>query len=124
VPDRIVLYHNARCSKSRAALELLRAHGAEVHVVEYLHTPPDLDRLLQLHAALGRPARDMLRSDAPEYAELGLDDPACSDARMLEALAAHPHLLQRPIALLGDRAVIGRPPEAVFDLIATGPGAP
>jgi arsenate reductase (glutaredoxin) len=124
VPERVVLYHNPRCSKSRAALELLRARGIPVEVVEYLHTPPDLDRLRQLHAALGCPARDMLRNDGPEHAALGLDDPACSDARMLEAIAAHPHLLQRPIALFGQRAVIGRPPEAVFDLIAPGPDTP
>jgi arsenate reductase (glutaredoxin) len=121
-----VLYHNPRCSKSRATLDLLRTRGIEPDVVDYLATPPDLDSLRELQAALGRPARDMLRSDNLEYSALGLDDPTCADSRILEAIAAHPHLLQRPIVRAGARAVIGRPPEAVLDLIGAvpEPGAP
>ncbi|HRQ65003.1 MAG TPA: arsenate reductase (glutaredoxin) [Xanthomonadaceae bacterium] len=116
-----VIYHNPRCSKSRATLALLRSRGVEPAVVDYLATPLDLDALRDLHAALGCPARDMLRSDGPERAALGLDDPDCADSRILEAIAAHPHLLQRPIVAAGDTAVIGRPPEAVLALIGAVP---
>lgn len=113
----ITLFHNPRCSKSRAALALLREHEVEPFIIDYLQTPPDMATLRSLHAALACPARDMLRSDSPEYAALGLSDPSCPDDRILEAIAAHPHLLQRPIVRDEDRAVIGRPPEAVLALL-------
>ncbi len=115
------LFHNPRCSKSRAALEILREYGIEPRIIEYLTFPPDLDTLRSLHAALGRPAREMLRSDSPEYLALQLDDPSCPDSRILEAIAAHPHLLQRPIVKVGTDAVIGRPPEAVLEWVASLP---
>ena len=111
------LYHNPRCSKSRGALELLRERGVEPHVVAYLDTPPSEDELRQLLAMLGLPARDLLRTGESEYAALGLDDPSLPDDRIIAAMAAHPRLMERPVFVHGDRAVIGRPPERVFELL-------
>ena len=111
------LYHNPRCSKSRGALELLRERGVEPHIVAYLDTPPSEDELQQLLAMLGLSARDLLRTGENEYAELGLDDPSLSDQRIIAAMAAHPRLMERPVFVHGGRAVIGRPPERVLELL-------
>ena len=112
-----VLYHNPRCSKSRAALELLQDHGIEPRVVHYLDTPPDAATLHAVVAALGLPARALLRTGEDAYASLGLEDPALDDSRIIAAMAAHPRLIQRPILVRNDRAVIGRPPERVLELL-------
>ncbi|MCD9031621.1 arsenate reductase (glutaredoxin) [Luteimonas sp. Y-2-2-4F] len=113
-----VLYHNPRCSKSRQALALLRERGIEPRIVLYLETPPDAATLRPLLAALGIPARDLLRKGEPEYAALGLADPAHDEAALVEAMAAHPRLIERPILVHGERAVIGRPPERMLELAA------
>ena len=111
------LWHNPRCSKSREALALLRARGIEPAIREYLAEPPSAPELARLCGLLGLPARDLLRTGEPEYAALVLDDPALSEARLLEAIAAHPRLLERPILVAGGRAVVGRPPERVLELL-------
>lgn len=111
------LYHNPRCSKSRAALELLRARGVDLEVVEYLDAPPSASALRALLGALGTGARSMLRTGEPEYAALGLDHAELDDERLIEAMSAHPRLIERPIFVHGTRAVIGRPPERVLDLL-------
>ena len=111
------LYHNPRCSKSRAALELLRERGIEPEVVPYLKQPPSLADLNGLLAMLGCGARDIVRSGEDEYRQLGLDDAATSDAELLAAMIAHPRLIERPIFVHGDRAVVGRPPERVLELL-------
>jgi len=113
----VTLYHNPGCSKSRAALELLEARGIRLHIVQYLETPPDLQTLADLVGKLGLEARRLLRSAEPEYGALGLDDPALGEEALLEAIVAHPRLLERPIAVRGARAVIGRPPERVLELL-------
>lgn len=112
-----VLWHNPRCSKSRAALDLLRGRGIEPVVVEYLKQPPHQDEIARVAAALAAPVRSMMRVDEPEYAELHLDDPGVGDAALVAAMAGHPRLIQRPILIHGDRVVIGRPPEAVLELV-------
>ena len=112
-----VIYHNPRCSKSRATLELLRAHRIEPRVVEYLKTPPDAKTLRELLQKLGLRPRDILREGEDEFAALGLDDPAKSDDELIAAMVRHPVLLQRPIVVCGDRAVVGRPPESVQTLL-------
>lgn len=114
----VTLYHNPRCSKSRAALALLEAAGVQPRVRLYLQDPPTLAELQTLVQALGTGARALLRSSETPYQALGLDDPACSDKELLQAIVAHPILLQRPLALAGNRAVVGRPPETVLELLA------
>jgi arsenate reductase len=115
--SKVALYHNPRCSKSRAARELLEARGVELDIVEYLVTPPDAATLRGLVRRIGVGARDLLRTGEPEYRELGLDNQALTDDALLAAIAAHPRLLERPIAVRGERAVIGRPPERVLELL-------
>ncbi|TRX75604.1 arsenate reductase (glutaredoxin) [Pseudomonas mangiferae] len=111
------LYHNPRCSKSRAALDLLEARGVTPRVVRYLETPPDADTLKALLAKLGIGARQLLRTGEEDYQTLGLADPALGDAELIAAMAAHPKLIERPILVVGDRAVIGRPPENVLEIL-------
>lgn len=115
--SEILLYHNPRCSKSRAALELLESRGLDVEVVRYLDTPPDAAALRQLLARLGLNARQLLRSGEDEYRTLGLADPALGEEQLITAMVAHPRLIERPIAVRGDRAVIGRPPERVLEIL-------
>ncbi|RMG93532.1 MAG: arsenate reductase (glutaredoxin) [Deltaproteobacteria bacterium] len=112
----VVVYHNPRCSKSRATVALLRARGIEPRIVEYLKTPPSTDEVLELARRLGRPVVEILRRKEPEYADLGLS-PDTPDPVAAEAVARHPRLLERPIVVVADRAAIGRPPEAVLEIL-------
>jgi arsenate reductase len=105
------ILHNPRCSKSREALALLEARGLRPDVVEYLTTPLTLAELETLQRQLGAPVRAMLRDGEDDYRELGLGDPALSDTQLLKAVAERPKLLQRPIVIDGERALIARPPE-------------
>lgn len=116
----VTIYHNPRCSKSREALALVEQfaarQGVPLEVVEYLQTPPTVPQLLTLHALLGGDIRDMVRSNEDEYAALGLAN--ADDSALLEAIAAHPKLLQRPIVVHAGRALIGRPPERLNEILA------
>ncbi|HYQ37638.1 MAG TPA: arsenate reductase (glutaredoxin) [Pseudomonas sp.] len=114
----MTLYHNPRCSKSRGALELLEARGLEPQVVRYLDTPPSAAELRALLAKLGYGARQLLRSGEEEYQTLNLADPALDDEALIAAMVAHPRLIERPILVVGDKAVVGRPPERVLELLA------
>ena len=114
------LFHNPRCSKSRAALALLLQRGLSPRIVAYLDAPPSAEDLRALLRQLGLPARDLLRNGEPEYAALGLADPAIDDEQLIAAMAAHPRLIERPVFVLGDHAVIGRPPERVLELLDRG----
>lgn len=111
-----VLYHNPRCSKSRQALQLLRDHGIEPTVVEYLKSPLTADQLAALLKKLRLSARDILRDGEAEYTTLKLADPSKSEQELIQALVAHPVLLQRPIVEHGSKAVVGRPPENIQKL--------
>lgn len=111
------LYHHTRCSKSRAALDLLNERGIEPEVVYYLETPPSPAELRELLRMLGTGARGLLRTGEPEYAALGLDDPSLGDEALVTAMATHPKLIERPVFVHGGRAVIGRPPERVLGLL-------
>ncbi|MFN3919315.1 MAG: arsenate reductase (glutaredoxin) [Methylohalobius sp.] len=113
----IVFYHNPRCSKSRAALQLLRERGIEPTVVEYLKTPPSRAELEAILTKLGFEPRQLMRKQEKSYQELGLDDPALSREALISAMLEHPILIERPIAVAGDRAVVGRPPENVLRLL-------
>ena len=114
----LILYHNPRCSKSRGALELLQARGMQPTVVRYLDTPPSEAELHALLAKLGLSARQLLRTGEEEYQSLGLADTALTDAQIIAAMARHPRLIERPILIAGDKAVLGRPPERVLELLA------
>lgn len=114
----LTLYHNPRCSKSRGALELLESAGHSVSILRYLETPPSADELKTLLGKLGIPARQLLRSGEDEYKNLQLDNPALDDDALIAAMVAHPKLIERPILIAGDRAVVGRPPEKVLELLA------
>ena len=112
------LLHNPRCSKSRGALELLHERGIEPEIVPYLEQPPSPTELRALLQLLGIDARGLLRTGEAEYGELGLNDPALSDEALVAAMSAHPRLIERPIFVHNGRAVIGRPPERVLELLS------
>ncbi|WP_343463645.1 arsenate reductase (glutaredoxin) [Pantoea sp.] len=112
------IYHNPRCSKSRATLALLQAQGVEIEEVRYLETPPDSATLKTLVRQLGmQSARELMRQGEVAYAQQDLANPALSEDRLLQALVETPILLERPIVVNGDRARIGRPPEAVLAIL-------
>lgn len=114
---KVTIYHNPRCSKSRAALKLLEDRGIEPEVIEYLKTPPDRKTLERLLKRLGIGPRDLMRKTEPAYAEAGLADPNVGREALLDALIAHPILIERPIVVADDKAVIGRPPERVLEVL-------
>ena len=114
----LTLYHNPRCSKSRGALELLEARGLAPNIIRYLENPPSAAELRELLAKLGFAPRELLRTGEDEYKELNLADADLSDEQLIAAMVTHPKLIERPILIAGDRAVIGRPPEKVLELLA------
>lgn len=113
----LTLYHNPRCSKSRAALELLEQRGLAPTVVRYLETPLDAAQLRSLLGKLGIGARQLLRTGEDEYKELGLVDTSLSEEQLIAAIAQHPKLMERPVLEAGDKAIIGRPPENVLEIL-------
>lgn len=113
----LTIYHNPRCSKSREALRLIEERGIEPQVVRYLETPPDAPTLDALLRLLGLEPRELMRRKEPEYEALGLDDPSLSREALIGALVAHPRLIERPIVVKDGKAILGRPPERVLDLL-------
>ena len=111
------IYHNPRCSKSRQTLAMLNERGVEPEIVEYLKSPLSVGELQTLQQKLGAPALAMIRSTEQAFKDLGLNDGKPSDASLLEAIATHPVLLERPIVVCADNAVIGRPSENVLELL-------
>ncbi|KAA0068383.1 arsenate reductase (glutaredoxin) [Rhodanobacter sp. T12-5] len=111
------IYHNNRCSKSRATLALLEEHGGKVEVIDYLDNPPSADELAVLLKQLGMTPRELLRTGETEYRSLGLDDPALDDAALIAAMVAHPKLIERPIVVANGKAALGRPSEAVLAIL-------
>jgi len=113
----VTLYHNPACGTSRNVLAMIRAAGIEPVVVEYLKTPPTRAELDGLAARLVVPVRDLLRVRGTPYAELGLDDPALTDGQILDAIAAHPVLLNRPVVMTDQAARPCRPKEILFEIL-------
>ena len=117
-PDpRFTIYHNPDCGTSRNALALIRNSGVEPTVIEYLETPPDRDTLAALIAAMGLSVRAAVREKGTPYAELGLDNPAIPDDRLIDAMLAHPILINRPIVVTPLGVKLCRPSELVLDLL-------
>lgn len=113
----LTLWHNPRCSKSREALALLRANGVEPELFEYLRMAPSEAQIRVLLRQLAVDARDLVRTGDDPWRQAGLNE-ASDEAQLVAAMAAYPALIQRPIAVAGERAVIGRPPERVLSLLA------
>lgn len=113
----LTIYHNNRCSKSRKALALIEAGGVTPTIVNYLETPPDKATLKSLIGKAGISVRDLIRSGEDAFRKLNLKNPELSDEQLLDAIVANPKLLQRPIVVKGNRAIIGRPPENVLELL-------
>ena len=113
----VVIYHNPACGTSRNTLALIRHVGIEPHVIEYLKTPPNRAMILGLVERMGVPLRSLLREKGTPFAELGLGDPALSDDQLLDAVEAHPILLNRPIVASPLGVKLCRPSEAVLNLL-------
>jgi arsenate reductase (glutaredoxin) len=113
----VILHHNPRCSNSRDALRLLEERGIEPKIVLYLETPPTKKEVKGILAKLGIGPRELMRSKEALYKSLGLGDPKLSDAALIRAMAENPVLIERPIVISGRRAVIGRPPERVLEIV-------
>jgi len=134
----VTIYHNPACGTSRNTLAMIRQSGEEPEVIEYLKTPPDRARLVELIKAMGISARALLREKGTPYTELGLADPKWSDDQLIDFMLAHPILINRPIVVTPKGTRLCRPSEAVLDLldrpadsfvkedgeIVAGPGAP
>ena len=114
--ETITIYHNPRCGKSRAALALLQERNVSLQIIEYLKTPPTREELATLRRKLGRHASEWVRKGESEFREAGLDANS-SEEKLLDAMAKHPILIERPIVVRGRRAVVGRPPERVLELL-------
>lgn len=113
----VMIFHNPRCSNSRNALAMLKASGEAPTVIEYLKVPLDRGALLALFERMGVSPRSVLRTQEAAYAECGLDDLSLSDEAIVEAMIAHPILIQRPIVSTPKGARLCRPPETVLDLL-------
>jgi arsenate reductase len=113
----VTIYHNPACGTSRNTLAMIRATGTEPTVIEYLKTPPTRDELLDLVERMGIRLRDILRRKGTPFTELGLDDPTLSDDALLDAIKAHPILINRPIVVTSKGVRLCRPSETVLDLL-------
>lgn len=113
----LTLYHNPRCTKSRGALALLEARGLTPTIIHYLETPPDAAQLREVLRKLNIGARGLLRTGEDAYTTLNLADTGLSDEQLIATMAAHPKLIERPILVVGDKAVIGRPPENILEIL-------
>lgn len=113
----VTIYHNPRCSKSRQTLQLLQDRNVDLHVIEYLKTPPDTEQLTRLLDLLGLEPRQLMRTGEAAYRENELDNQELSRQELISAMVANPILIERPIVVSGDNARIGRPPESVLDIL-------
>ena len=113
----VTIFHTPACSKSRAALALIREAGIEPRIVRYLETPPDRARLQALLAAMGLPPRALLRTGETAFKELGLADPGLSDDQLIDAMLAHPRLIERPIVETPKGVRLCRPPELAAEIL-------
>lgn len=114
----IQIYHNPECGTSRNTLAMIKASGEDLEVIEYLRTPPSRERLCQLIQSMGITPRELLRRKGTPYDELGLDEPSLDDGALIDAMIAHPILINRPIVVTDRGAALCRPSEKVLTLLA------
>ena len=112
-----LIFHNSKCGTSRNTLAIMKASGENPEVIEYLKTPPSRDYLVELLAKINLSPRELLRSKEPVNDELGLDNPELSDDQIIDAMMAHPILINRPIVVTNKGAALCRPSERVFELL-------
>ena len=112
----VTIWHNPRCSKSRQTLALIEESGTEAEIVKYLETSPSAADIKAVLKQLGITARELMRTKEELYKELGLKAVE-EEEKLIEAMAEHPKLIERPVVIMGDKAVLGRPPEKVLDLL-------
>jgi len=117
-PKGLAIYHNPGCSKSREALEILQQKNLSPEIIDYLEDPPTPRELKDLIEMLGVPARDLLRTTESVYKDAELEDESLTDDDIIEAICEYPALLQRPIVISGGRAIIGRPPTRILEILA------
>jgi arsenate reductase (glutaredoxin) len=117
----VIIYHNPECGTSRNTLALIRHHGIEPHVVEYLKTPPSRAMLQSLVGRMGTSVRNLLREKGTPFGELRLGDPKLTDEQLIDAMLAHPTLINRPIVITQKGVRLCRPSEAVLDLLPSPP---
>ena len=111
------IFHNPRCSKSRAAMELLTEKGIEADVIKYLETPPDRETIEQVLALLNMQPRELMRKGEAEYSDNNLSDDLLTEDQLIDALVAFPKLIERPIVIANGKAAIGRPIENIIDIL-------
>ena len=113
----VTIYHNPKCSKSRQTLELLSAKGITPTIIEYIKNPPTVEKLKEILSQLGIAPRDLMRKKEDIYKELELGILSLSDKDLIDLMIEHPILIERPIVIANGKAVLGRPPEQVFDIL-------
>lgn len=114
--ETYIIYHNPRCSKSRQTLSILDENDVNIKIIKYLADPPTAKELNNISKKLGVPPMDFIRKNEAEFTELGLNQYNDSDSKLYEIMSKNPKLIERPIVIKGERAVIGRPPENVMEL--------
>ncbi len=114
--EDLIIWHNPRCSKSREALKLIQNSGVEPHIYKYLDEKPTKQQIKEVLKLLGAKPRDIMRTKESIYKELGLKDVE-DDEKLIEAMAEHPKLIERPIVIKGEKAALGRPPEKVLEIL-------
>ena len=113
----VTIYHNPKCSKSRQTLELLSAKGITPNIIEYIKNPPTVEKLKEILSQLGISPRDLMRKKEDIYKELELGILSLSDKDLIDLMIEHPILIERPIVIANGKAVLGRPPEQVLDIL-------
>ncbi|MBF0419518.1 MAG: arsenate reductase (glutaredoxin) [Magnetococcales bacterium] len=116
--SQVTIWHNPQCSKSRQTLKILEDKGITPKVVRYLDSPPTIQELEQVLTLLQLEPRQLMRTKESLYKELGLDNTRLSRQELIQAMATHPKLIERPVVRLGNRAVLGRPPEKVLEVLS------
>ncbi|MDB2414318.1 arsenate reductase (glutaredoxin) [Rickettsiales bacterium] len=114
---KAIIYHNPRCSKSRLTLDLLKENEVETIIVEYLKSTPGVFEFKNILKMLGKTAHEVVRKGEPVYKELGLDKKDLSEMELIKIMVKNPKLIERPIVVVDQKAVIGRPPENILEII-------